>query len=63
VRMPILQGLLFAAPLMAHQLSPLIIRRVGRRRLPYLLGAATAILVLLDIVVYAPSRVFIYFSF
>jgi hypothetical protein len=48
---------------MAHQLSPILIRRLDHRRLAYVLGAGTGVMLLLDIVVTSPSKVFIYFKF
>jgi alginate O-acetyltransferase complex protein AlgI len=63
VRSQILEPLLFAVPVMAHQLSPFLIRHLGRRRLPYVLGAGTGVMLLLAIVVHSPSKVFIYFRF
>ena len=39
----ILEPLVYAVPIMAHQLSPLLFRRLGRRRLPYLLGIGTGV--------------------
>jgi alginate O-acetyltransferase complex protein AlgI len=59
----ILEPLLYAVPVMAHQLSPLLIRRLGQRRLPYVLGAGTGVMLLLDLVVASPSKLFIYFRF
>src|SRR5262249_62229256 len=59
----ILEPLVYAIPLMAHHLSPLLIRRIGRRRLPYVLGAGTGIMLWMDIVVYSYPKVFIYFRF
>lgn len=55
--------LVFALPVILHQLFPLILWRVGRRRLPSFLGAITGMLLLIDITVAAPARVFIYFKF
>jgi hypothetical protein len=63
LRNQLLEPMLYAIPVIAHQLSPLLIRSVGLRRLPYVLGAGTGIMLLLDIVIYSPSKVFIYFRF
>jgi alginate O-acetyltransferase complex protein AlgI len=63
VRSQFLEAMLFAIPVIAHQLSPLLIRSVGLRQLPYVLGAGTGTMLLLDIVTYSPSKVFIYFRF
>ena len=63
LRGQLLEPVLYAIPVIAHQLSPLLIRSVGLRRLPYVLGAGTGIMLLLDIVTYSPSKVFIYFRF
>ena len=58
-----LEPLVFAALIVAHQLSPLLLRSLDRRRLPYILGAATGIMLLLNLVVHSHSAVFIYFRF
>jgi alginate O-acetyltransferase complex protein AlgI len=55
--------LVFAVPVILHQLFPLILWRIGRRRLPSFFGAITGVLLLINIVVAAPGRVFIYFKF
>ncbi len=55
--------LLIALGAVLHQLTPLWITRVPRRHLGIYLGAATAVLLLVDIVVYSPNKVFIYFKF
>lgn len=56
-------SLLFALGAVLHQTTPLWINRVPRKHLGVLLGAATGILLVLDIVVYSPSKTFIYFQF
>jgi alginate O-acetyltransferase complex protein AlgI len=63
VRSQILEPLLYAVPVVAHQLSPLLIRYLDRRHLPYVLGAGTGVMLLLTIVVHSHSKVFIYFKF
>lgn len=63
VNAKILEPILYAVPVMAHQLSPILIRRLDHRRLAYVLGAGTGVMLLLDIVVTSPSKVFIYFKF
>ena len=63
IRPQILEPMIYAVPVFAHQLSPLLIRRVKRRLLPFALGAGTAVILLLDVVVHSHSRVFIYFRF
>jgi len=63
VRPQILEPLLYAMPVMGHQLSPLLIRYLDRRHLPFVLGTATGVMLLLTIVVQSQSKVFIYFKF
>jgi hypothetical protein len=63
IRPQILEPMIYAVPVFAHQLSPLLIRRMGRRLLPFALGAGTAVILLLDVVVHSHSRMFIYFRF
>jgi alginate O-acetyltransferase complex protein AlgI len=55
--------LLFAIPVVLHQVFPLGLWRIGRKKLPSLLGVITGVLLLTDVIVAAPSRVFIYFKF
>ncbi|MBR0735492.1 MBOAT family protein [Bradyrhizobium liaoningense] len=59
----ILFGAVFAAPVIVHQFLPLLISRIGRRRLPIILGAMTGVLAIADLIVAAPSKVFLYFAF
>lgn len=63
VRSQILEPLLYVVPVVAHQLSPLLIRYLDRRHLPYVLGAGTGVMLLLTIVVHSHSKIFIYFKF
>jgi alginate O-acetyltransferase complex protein AlgI len=60
---PVAFALVFAAPIVIQQFLPLFIPRIGHRRLPIYLGAMTAALLVLDLSVVTPSRVFLYFSF
>ncbi|HUJ03778.1 MAG TPA: MBOAT family O-acyltransferase, partial [Rhizomicrobium sp.] len=63
VRSGLFFPLLIASGAVLHHVSPLCIARLPRRRLGLLLGAATGILLMLDLVVYSPNKVFIYFKF
>jgi len=40
-----------------------LIWKIGRRRLPLALGCMTAVLLVLNVVVISPAKVFIYFKF
>ena len=53
----------FAVPVIAHQFAPLLIPRIGVRRLPLYLGAMTGILLIANLTIVSPSKVFLYFSF
>ena len=57
------QLFLFAIPVVAHQFAPTFMRATGHRNIGVLIGVTTAILLALDIMVMAPSKVFIYFRF
>jgi alginate O-acetyltransferase complex protein AlgI len=59
----LLIGLIFATPALLHNLTPLWIRRVPKAHLGYILGCLTAILLLADIMVESPNKIFIYFRF
>jgi bifunctional DNase/RNase len=56
-------ALIFAAPIIIHQFLPLLIPRIGRKALPIYLGVMTAVLLIGDLTIVAPGRVFLYFSF
>jgi alginate O-acetyltransferase complex protein AlgI len=56
-------ALVFAAPILVHQLLPLLIPRIGRKKLPIYLGVMTGILLIADLTIVAPGKVFLYFSF
>jgi hypothetical protein len=53
----------FALPVVVHQLLPLLIPRIGIKRLPIYLGAMTGVLLIADLTIVSPSKVFLYFSF
>jgi alginate O-acetyltransferase complex protein AlgI len=53
----------FALPVVIHQVLPLLIPRIGLKRLPIYLGAMTGALLIADLTVTSPSKVFLYFSF
>jgi len=55
--------LLIAGGAVLHHLSPLCIAKLPRRRLGLFLGTATGVLLMLDLVVLSPNKVFIYFKF
>jgi alginate O-acetyltransferase complex protein AlgI len=55
--------LLFASAAVLHQLTPLWISRVPRRRLGAFLGVTTGVLLAADVILYSPHKVFIYFAF
>jgi len=46
-----------------HQIAPLFIWKIGRRRLPWALGCATALMLVITVTVISPAKVFIYFKF
>ncbi len=52
-----------ALPVILHQVAPLFLWKIGRRRLPWLLGGATALMAVLNCIVISPGKVFIYFKF
>jgi alginate O-acetyltransferase complex protein AlgI len=56
-------ALVFTAPIVAHQFLPLLISRVGIKRLPIYLGIMTGVLLIADLSIVAPGKVFLYFSF
>jgi alginate O-acetyltransferase complex protein AlgI len=55
--------LLYALPVIAHHLFPLLMQVVGRNRLGIVLGASTGVMLLLNIIIFSPTAVFIYFRF
>jgi hypothetical protein len=56
-------ALIFALPVVAHQFLPLLIPRIGHRALPIYLGVMTAVLLVCDLTISSPGRVFLYFAF
>jgi hypothetical protein len=56
-------ALVFAVPIVIHQFMPLLIPRIARKALPIYLGAMTGVLLICDITIVSPGRVFLYFSF
>jgi alginate O-acetyltransferase complex protein AlgI len=56
-------ALAFAAPVVVHQILPLLIPRIGHKRLPIYLGLMTGVLLIADLTIVAPGKVFLYFSF
>jgi alginate O-acetyltransferase complex protein AlgI len=56
-------ALVFALPVIAHQFLPLLIDRIGHRKLPLYLGAMTGVLLIFDLTISTSGRVFLYFSF
>ncbi|HEY8965359.1 MAG TPA: MBOAT family O-acyltransferase [Candidatus Methylacidiphilales bacterium] len=56
-------GLLLAVPILLHHAVPFLLRATPRRRLGLLLGAGTAIALLVDAVIYSSSETFVYFKF
>lgn len=63
VHWPLALPILIASGAVLHQLTPLWITRVPRHRLGALLGVTTSLLLVADITVYSPHKVFIYFAF
>jgi hypothetical protein len=55
--------LLYAVPVIAHHLFPLLIPTLSRKHLALLLGLSTAFMLVLNIIIFSPSAVFIYFRF
>jgi alginate O-acetyltransferase complex protein AlgI len=53
----------FALPIVVHQVLPLLIPRIGIKRLPIALGWMTGVLLIADLAIVSPSKVFLYFSF
>ena len=60
---PPLPLILLGAAAIAHQLTPLWIGRLPRRQFGLWLGFITAILLVVDLLVFSPSKAFIYFKF
>jgi D-alanyl-lipoteichoic acid acyltransferase DltB (MBOAT superfamily) len=60
---PVAFALVFATPIVIQQFLPLLIPRLKHRHLPIYLGVMTAGLLVLDLAVVTPGRVFLYFSF
>lgn len=54
---------LFAAPAVAHNFVPLLLKAAGRKRLGLILGVSTALMLVLNFMIYSPDTVFIYFRF
>jgi len=63
VRSEILFALVFALPVVVHHGAALLLPRLPRRFLGGALGLATAIMLLVCLVVTAPSKTFLYFKF
>ena len=63
VRPLLVFALIYALPVIAHNLFPLLMRAAGRKRLGFLLGASTGGMLLLNFIIFSPSAVFIYFRF
>ncbi|HEV8016447.1 MAG TPA: MBOAT family O-acyltransferase [Stellaceae bacterium] len=59
----VLFPLLIAAGAVLHQMTPLALARLPRRYLATSLGLTTGALLVLDLLVYSPESVFIYFRF
>jgi len=59
----ILFATIFVVPVIVHQFLPLLLPRISNRRLPVYLGAMTGALMLADLTIVSPSKVFLYFSF
>ncbi|HVA13520.1 MAG TPA: MBOAT family O-acyltransferase, partial [Stellaceae bacterium] len=55
--------LLIGAGAVLHHAAPIGLATVPRRYLGTCLGVATGVLLVLDLIVYAPNKVFIYFKF
>lgn len=55
--------LIWALPVVAHNWAPLLLRKIPRRRLGLVLGIGTGVVLVLNIIIYSPSAVFIYFTF
>ena len=52
-----------AAGYVPHQIAPLFLWKIGRRRLPWTLGCMTALMLVINVIVISPAKVFIYFKF
>jgi hypothetical protein len=61
---PYLLGLLiFAIPIIIHNLIPLAIQKIKRSYIPVVLGASTGMMLLANICILTKKTVFIYFKF
>jgi hypothetical protein len=61
---PLMLGLAFGLAVLLHQGYQIcLVRLIPRRYLPVALGAATALFFVADLVINAPSKIFIYFQF
>jgi alginate O-acetyltransferase complex protein AlgI len=59
----LLIALIFSVPVIAHNLFPLLIPKLSRTNLAFVLGLSTAVMLLLNFIIVSPSTVFIYFRF
>ena len=55
--------LLYAVPVVVHNFFPLLIPAISRKRLGLVLGASTALMLLMNIIICSPRTAFIYFRF
>jgi len=55
--------ILCSIPIIIHNFAPLLLKCFPRRNLGSALGTITAILLILNFIVFSPNTVFIYFKF
>jgi alginate O-acetyltransferase complex protein AlgI len=55
--------LVLSLAVIVHNSSPLWIRKIPRRNVPAFVGMVTAVLMVADLVIFSPAKVFIYFRF
>ena len=55
--------LVLSLAVVVHNTAPLWITKISRPRMPIFLGCTTAALVIADLLIFSPAKVFIYFRF
>jgi hypothetical protein len=55
--------LVFALPVVAHNFFPCLLPKMSRSMLMIVLGVLTGLLLVLNVIIFSPESVFIYFRF
>jgi len=61
--MKVVALLVLALPVIAHNCFPIFMTRIGRRNLGLVLGISSGVMLVLNIIIFSPTAVFIYFRF